>query len=62
MPAGTSVCTFSGMDSRPLGRKRWAIAITAEQAKNFAEALVRGEPAASKIVRTVLKDRIRELV
>jgi pyruvate dehydrogenase (quinone)/pyruvate oxidase len=36
--------------------------ITAEQAKNFAEALVRGEPAASKIVRTVLKDRIRELV
>jgi pyruvate dehydrogenase (quinone)/pyruvate oxidase len=36
--------------------------ITAEQAKNFAEALIKGQPAASKIVRTVLKDRIRELV
>ena len=27
----------------------------------FAEALIKGQPAASKIVRTVLKDRIREL-
>ncbi|MGH9321420.1 MAG: thiamine pyrophosphate-dependent enzyme [Vicinamibacteria bacterium] len=36
--------------------------ITAEQAKNFAESLIKGQPAASKIVRTVLKDRIRELI
>jgi pyruvate dehydrogenase (quinone)/pyruvate oxidase len=36
--------------------------ITAHQARMFAEALMKGQPAASKIVRTVLKDRIRELI
>jgi pyruvate dehydrogenase (quinone)/pyruvate oxidase len=36
--------------------------ITADQATKFAEALIKGQPAASKIVRTVLKDRIRELI
>jgi pyruvate dehydrogenase (quinone) len=36
--------------------------ISAEQAAKFAESLLKGQPAAAKIVRTVLKDRIRELV
>jgi pyruvate dehydrogenase (quinone)/pyruvate oxidase len=36
--------------------------ITVEQARKFAEALVRGEPAREKIVRAVLKDRIREMI
>jgi pyruvate dehydrogenase (quinone)/pyruvate oxidase len=36
--------------------------ITAEQAAKFAESLLKGQPAAGKIVRTVVKDRIRELV
>jgi pyruvate dehydrogenase (quinone)/pyruvate oxidase len=36
--------------------------ITVDQARKFAEALAKGQPAAGKIVRTVLKDRIRELI
>jgi pyruvate dehydrogenase (quinone) len=36
--------------------------ITLEQAAKFAESLVRGEPDASKIARTLLGDRIKELV
>ena len=36
--------------------------ITVEQARKFAEALVRGEPAREKIVRAVLKDRIKEMI
>jgi pyruvate dehydrogenase (quinone)/pyruvate oxidase len=36
--------------------------ITAEQAAKFAQSLLKGQPAAGRIVRTVLKDRIRELV
>ena len=36
--------------------------ITVEQARKFAEALVRGEPARQKIVRAVLKDRIKEMI
>jgi pyruvate dehydrogenase (quinone)/pyruvate oxidase len=36
--------------------------ITVEQARKFAEALVRGEPARDKIVRAVIKDRIREMI
>ena len=36
--------------------------ITMEQARKFAEALVRGEPAREKIVRAVIKDRIREMI
>jgi len=36
--------------------------ITVEQAAKFAESLVRGEPQGSKIVSTVFKDRIKELV
>lgn len=33
-----------------------------EQAKHFAEALARGTPAAGEIARTVLGDKIRELI
>ncbi|HEX5724529.1 MAG TPA: thiamine pyrophosphate-dependent enzyme, partial [Longimicrobiaceae bacterium] len=36
--------------------------ITADQAKHFAESLVKGQPAARKIFRTVLKDRIKEMI
>jgi pyruvate dehydrogenase (quinone)/pyruvate oxidase len=36
--------------------------ITVEQAKHFAEALVKWQPAREKIVRTVLKDRIKEMI
>jgi pyruvate dehydrogenase (quinone)/pyruvate oxidase len=36
--------------------------IKAEQALHFAESLARGEPDAGKIIRTVMKDKIRELV
>jgi pyruvate dehydrogenase (quinone)/pyruvate oxidase len=36
--------------------------VTVEQAAKFAEALVRGEKDAGKIVTTVLKDRVRELI
>jgi thiamine pyrophosphate-dependent acetolactate synthase large subunit-like protein len=36
--------------------------IKAEQAVHFAESLARGEPDAGKIIRTVMKDKIRELV
>ena len=36
--------------------------ITVEQARKFAEALIKGEPARDKIVRAVLKDRIREMI
>jgi pyruvate dehydrogenase (quinone) len=36
--------------------------ITADQAAKFAESLLKGQPASGRIVRTVLKDRIRELV
>jgi pyruvate dehydrogenase (quinone) len=34
--------------------------ITAEQARHFAEAMLRGEKDRSEIVATVLKDKIRE--
>jgi pyruvate dehydrogenase (quinone)/pyruvate oxidase len=36
--------------------------ITVDQAKKFTEALAKGQPAGSRIVRTVLKDRIKEMV
>jgi pyruvate dehydrogenase (quinone) len=36
--------------------------ITAEQALHFAESLARGEPERGKIVKTVMGDRIRELI
>jgi pyruvate dehydrogenase (quinone) len=36
--------------------------ITAEQALHFAESLARGTPAAGDIVRTVFRDKIRELL
>jgi len=36
--------------------------IKAEQARHFAEAMLRGEKDRSEIVATVLKDKIRELV
>jgi pyruvate dehydrogenase (quinone) len=36
--------------------------IKAEQALHFAESLARGEQDAGKIIRTVMKDKIRELV
>jgi pyruvate dehydrogenase (quinone)/pyruvate oxidase len=36
--------------------------ITAEQAVHFAESLARGEPERGKIVKTVMGDRIRELI
>jgi len=36
--------------------------VTLEQAKKFAESLMRGEPDRTEIVKTVLKDKIRELV
>ncbi|HEY7856245.1 MAG TPA: pyruvate oxidase, partial [Terriglobales bacterium] len=36
--------------------------ITVEQAFHFAEALLRGDKHRGAIIKTVLKDRIRELV
>ena len=36
--------------------------VTLEQAANFAESLARGEPNRGQIARTVLTDRIREIV
>jgi pyruvate dehydrogenase (quinone)/pyruvate oxidase len=36
--------------------------ITAEQALHFAKSLARGEPERREIVRTILKDKIRELI
>jgi pyruvate dehydrogenase (quinone)/pyruvate oxidase len=36
--------------------------ITFEQAKHFAESLVRGEPNRVKIALTAMSDRVRELV
>lgn len=36
--------------------------ITVEQAKHFAESLIKGEPNRSKIALTVLEDKIKELV
>ncbi len=36
--------------------------IKAEQALHFAEALAKGEPARGKIVKTVLEDKIKEMV
>jgi len=36
--------------------------ITVDQARKFAEALVKGEPARGRIVRAVLKDRIKEML
>jgi pyruvate dehydrogenase (quinone)/pyruvate oxidase len=36
--------------------------ITLDQARKFAESLMKGQPAADKIVRTVLKDRIKEMI
>jgi pyruvate dehydrogenase (quinone)/pyruvate oxidase len=37
-------------------------AIKAAQAVRFGEALARGEPDRGEIIRTVLKDRIKEMV
>jgi thiamine pyrophosphate-dependent acetolactate synthase large subunit-like protein len=37
-------------------------AVTPQQAIKFAESLVRGEPDAGKIIRTVFQDKIKELV
>ncbi len=37
-------------------------AATPQQALKFAEALLRGQPDAGKIIRTVVKDKVRELV
>jgi len=36
--------------------------ITMDQAKKFAESLVKGQPARGDIVKTILKDRVRELI
>lgn len=36
--------------------------ITREQATNFAEALAKGEPARGKIVKTFLKDKIKQMI
>jgi pyruvate dehydrogenase (quinone)/pyruvate oxidase len=36
--------------------------ITPDQALHFAEAMARGEPGRAKIIRTVFKDRARELI
>ena len=36
--------------------------VTVEQARKFAEALLRGEPNREKIVATVLADKVRELI
>jgi pyruvate dehydrogenase (quinone)/pyruvate oxidase len=36
--------------------------VSVEQAAKFAESLARGEPDRSKIVRTILSDKVRELV
>jgi pyruvate dehydrogenase (quinone)/pyruvate oxidase len=36
--------------------------VTAEQAAMFAKSLIRGEPDRLKIARTVLGDRVREMV
>jgi hypothetical protein len=35
---------------------------TAEQAFEFAKALVRGEPDRGRIIKTVLKDMVKEMV
>ncbi len=37
-------------------------AATPQQALKFAEALVRGQPDAGKIIRSVIKDKVKELV
>jgi thiamine pyrophosphate-dependent acetolactate synthase large subunit-like protein len=37
-------------------------AVAPQQALKFAEAIVRGEPDAGKIIKTVFKDKIKELV
>jgi pyruvate dehydrogenase (quinone) len=36
--------------------------ITTDQALKFAEAMLRGDKDAWKIIKTVMKDRIREVV
>jgi pyruvate dehydrogenase (quinone)/pyruvate oxidase len=36
--------------------------VSVEQAAKFAESLARGEPDRSKIARTILSDKVRELV
>jgi hypothetical protein len=36
--------------------------ITTEQAWNFAESLLKGEKGGWKIVKTVLEDKVREVV
>jgi len=36
--------------------------ITTEQAWNFAEALVKGEKGGLKIIKTVLEDKVREII
>ncbi len=36
--------------------------ITFTQAAHFAEALIRGQPGRGKIIKTILKDKIRELI
>lgn len=35
---------------------------TVEQARKLAQVLVRGEPAREKIVRSILKDRVKEMI
>ena len=55
-----------------MGWKPWASAaplepplpakVTADQALKFAESLVRGQPNRTKIARTALSDKVRELV
>jgi pyruvate dehydrogenase (quinone) len=44
-------------DTAPMPAK-----ITREQALHFAEAMARGEPGRMKIMRTIFKDKVRELV
>ena len=36
--------------------------ISVEQAKNFAQSLIKGEPNREKIAMTILKDKVRELI
>ena len=49
-------------DLDPSARRGMPAHITVDQARKFAEALVKGEPARGRIVRAVLKDRIKEML
>jgi hypothetical protein len=42
--------------------QNWMASPSSDQAKKFAESLARGEPNRSKLVWTVLSEKIRELI